>query len=82
VLNNRIVSGNGIYPRAWFNIGVLYDCGDGVDQSFEKSREYFSVAAAQGHTDAIEFINAIEEEEKEKQEKQAQQAEADKKRES
>jgi TPR repeat protein len=69
-----IVSGNGIYPRAWFNIGVLYDCGDGVDQSFEKSRECFSVAAAQGHTDAIEFIDAIEEEEKEeRQRKLAQQ---------
>jgi hypothetical protein len=67
-----IVSGNGIYPRAWFNIGVLYDCGDGFDQSFEKSRQCFTVAAAQGHSAAIEFIHAIEEEEKEKQTKQAE----------
>ena len=68
-----IVSGNGIYPRAWYHIGVIYDCGDGCfDQSFKKSRQCFSVAAAQGHSIAMDFIHAIEEEEKEKQAKQAE----------
>ena len=34
--------------KAQFNMGVLYEFGEGVEQSFEKALEYYRLAADQG----------------------------------
>jgi TPR repeat protein len=34
-------------PDAQFNLGVMYETGQGVEQSYEKAVEYFTMAAAQ-----------------------------------
>ncbi|MCQ2069689.1 MAG: sel1 repeat family protein [archaeon] len=39
-------------PEAQNLLGIMYDEGDGVEQSFEKAVEWFTKAAEQGHIDA------------------------------
>ena len=39
-------------PNAQFNLGLMYDLGMGVGQSYEKAAEYYALAAAQGHSEA------------------------------
>jgi len=40
------------YARAQCRLGLMYDNGRGVDQSFERAAEYYEAAARQGTVDA------------------------------
>lgn len=49
------------YANAQTNVGTYYASGTGVDQSFTKARQWWTKAAAQGHTDAIENLKQLDE---------------------
>jgi TPR repeat protein len=38
--------------RAQYNLGVMYKNGHGVEQSYEKAAEYYTMAVEQGHAGA------------------------------
>ena len=40
------------YADAQFNLGMMYEKGQGVEQSYEKAVEYFTMAAAQWYAGA------------------------------
>ncbi|MBQ2481415.1 MAG: SEL1-like repeat protein, partial [Treponema sp.] len=37
------------YADAQYNLGVMYDCGRGVEQDYEKAFEWYTKAAEQGN---------------------------------
>ena len=45
---------------ALFNLGVAYDCGDGVQQDEAKAAEYLKKAAMQGHVESRYNLGCIE----------------------
>ena len=42
------------------NLGVMYKNGKGVEQSYEKTVEYYTMAAEQGQEDAIKLLKTSE----------------------
>jgi TPR repeat protein len=51
--------------QAQFNVGVNYFTGTGVEQSFMKARDCWTKAAKQGHKDAINNLQLMDEKEDE-----------------
>ena len=46
--------------RSYFNIGIAYDNGRGVEVNKKKARHYFELAAMQGHVNARHNLGGIE----------------------
>lgn len=47
-------------PEAQYNLGVMYENGNGVKQNYEEAIKWYRKAADQGLAKAIEALNAIE----------------------
>ena len=39
--------------RAQFNLGLMYDNGEGVPQDYKSALKWYTLAAEQGHADAL-----------------------------
>ena len=48
------------HPVAQANLGKLYADGVGVEKDVAKAKEFLTLAAAQGNSDAIDFLNVLE----------------------
>ena len=48
------------YAIAQFNVGVLYEKGEGVSQDYSEAYKWFNKAAAQGHAEAKEQLERLE----------------------
>ena len=51
------------YVKAMYNLGLLYIKGQGVDQSNELAREWWTKAANEGHEGAIKNLKILDEDE-------------------
>ncbi|MNN87311.1 Sel1 repeat protein [compost metagenome] len=49
-------------PAAQYNLGMLYDRGEGVEQDHEKALEWCRKAAFAGHAKAKQIIAGLQEE--------------------
>ena len=47
------------YELAQYNLGVVYDNGQGVDQNYKKAFEWYEKAAEQGHTEAQHNLGTV-----------------------
>ena len=47
------------YATAQYNLGLMYEDGQGVDQSYERAAEYYEAAARQGYADAQFNLGAL-----------------------
>ncbi|MBW1892102.1 MAG: SEL1-like repeat protein [Deltaproteobacteria bacterium] len=53
-------SNNQGYANAQFNLGLMYNNGQGVPQNYKKAYIYYSLASAQGREKAKHNISIIE----------------------
>ena len=47
------------FACAQFYLGLMYEYGRGVEQSFEKAREWYEKAAEQEYEDAIKALDRL-----------------------
>jgi len=51
------------YVLAQYDLGTMYELGEGMPQNFSKAREWYQLAANQGYEEAherLEILNANE----------------------
>ena len=47
------------FAQAQYNLGVMYEKGNGVKQNHRKAKKWFSLAADQDHAKAVEKLNSL-----------------------
>ncbi|MCH7501081.1 MAG: sel1 repeat family protein, partial [Nitrospinae bacterium] len=50
---------DGGFPLAQYNVGSMYELGEGVLQNYEKAAEWYQKAADQGHGLAQNYLGAL-----------------------